>query len=149
VAAIPVLVFGALGVRQGLLAAIAVVYATGEELGWRGLLSDSLQSFSLVPRTLLVAGLWWFWHLRLHSAFDLLAFPVILLASSFLLGHAARVTGSVLVPGAMHALVTLVSAGGTPSRPQLLAALVTVGAWAVIGHFWPHPRPGTASPRAA
>lgn len=141
VAAVPILAFGALDTRTGLLAAVAVVYATGEELGWRGLLTDALSPLSFAPKALVTAVLWWSWHCRFATAFDLLAFPLILVASSFLLGHAARITGSVLVPGAMHALVTLLSASGPPSRSRLLAAAATVAAWAALGQLWPHPRP--------
>lgn len=140
-AAAPVAAFSFLGARAALLALVAVVYATGEELGWRGFLADALAPLPAAGRVLLTAAFWWLWHLRFGSPFELLAFPVLVLLASAALDHAAQTTGSVLVPGAMHALVTLLSASGAPSRPMALAGGATLAAWVLLGTFWPHPRP--------
>lgn len=141
---LPVAVFSFLGLRTGLYALIAVVYATGEELGWRGFLADTLAPLRWQWRLLLTSALWWFWHLRLATTFDLLVFPLIILASSLVLGHAARVSGSVLVPASMHALIILLSASGPPSRPMLFAGVATLVSWSLLGSLWPHPRPQAA-----
>jgi len=63
------------------------------------------------------------------------------LAASFLLGHAGRESRPVLVVGAMHALVILLTAGGTPSRGSAFAAAVTVLGWMLLNTLWRSPAP--------
>jgi hypothetical protein len=60
----------------------------GEELGWRGYLADALQGLPAWTRYRMTALLWWPWHLRFETTFDWLGFPLIVLASSVVLGHA-------------------------------------------------------------
>jgi uncharacterized protein len=145
-ALLPVCVFGVLGGRAALYAFVAVVYSVGEEVGWRGYLADALLPLGLHRRYLLTAVLWSVWHLRFATSFDLFIFPVILLAASFALGHAARETRSVVVPAAMHALIILLTATGSPSQPMLLAGAATFGGWLLLGALWPEPRPFCRQP---
>ncbi len=147
-ALVPVVCFAATGGRAGVFALVAVIYGTGEEVGWRGYLADALEPIGAPGRLLLTAAMWWLWHMRFASRFDLVVFPLIVLASSVVLGHAARVTGSTLAPGAMHALVTLLAADGAPSRALLAAGGATVAVWVLLGIVWPQ-RPGEAGAPAA
>lgn len=140
-ALLPVCVFGVLGGRAAFYALVAVTYSVGEEVGWRGYLADALSPLSLHWRYLLTAVLWSLWHLRFATSFDLFIFPIILLASSVALGHAARETRSVVVPAGMHALIILLTATGSPSRPMLVAGAATFGGWLLLGALWPTPRP--------
>ncbi len=142
---IPIVMFGFVSPTAALYALVAVLYATAEELGWRGYVADSVAPLRWQWRLLLPAALWWFWHLRFNTTFDLAVFPLIVLLSTLVLAHAARASGSVLVPGAMHALVILLSTSGAPSRPMLIAGGATLGAWILLGSVWPYPAPQAAA----
>jgi uncharacterized protein len=137
-AVLPVAVFGAFSERLGLYAFIALVYSLGEELGWRGYLADALAPLSPGWRYALTAVLWSTWHLRFSTTFDLFLFPVILLAASFALGHAARDTRSVAVAAAMHSVVILLTATGQPSRSIVIASGITLAGWILLGTLWPN-----------
>lgn len=45
-----------------------VLYALGEEYGWRGYLQPALESIRLPLRVLLIATLWYVWHLNFLNA---------------------------------------------------------------------------------
>lgn len=143
-----VVCFAAAGGRAGLFALVAVIYGTAEEVGWRGYLADALEPIGARGRVLLTAAMWWLWHMRFTSRFELVVFPLIVLASSLVLGHAARVTGSTLAPGAMHGLITLLAANGAPSRALLAAGGATVALWVLLGIVWPQRTGEAATPPA-
>ena len=136
-ALIPLMCFSLVGPETGLYALVAIIYALGEEFGWRGFLADALAPLRGPWALAITSCLWWFWHLRFSSNFDLLVFPPIILVSSWLLGHAARTSGSVLVAAAMHALIIILTASGTPAKPMLLAGVATLLAWILMGSVWP------------
>jgi hypothetical protein len=94
---------------------------------------------------MIVTILWWFWHLRFTTTFDLLVFPAIILVSSLALGHAARTSGSVLVAAAMHATIIVMTASGAPTKPLLIAGAATLVAWILQGTLWPLPRPASGT----
>ncbi len=141
-AAVPVVAFAFLGAESALLALVAILYAVGEEVGWRGVLRDALTPLAQPLLVVFTGLLWWFWHLRFSSGFDLTWFLVIIIVSSAVLNHAAKITGSWLVPAAMHALMILLTGSGASGRPAIIAAAATVAAWIVMGRIWPHPVPG-------
>lgn len=143
-AALPILTFGALGGRFLLLAPIAVLYAVGEECGWRGYLADALAPLAPMQRYLVTGALWWVWHLRFATTFDRVLFPLIVLGSSVLLGHAGRASRSVIVPAGMHATVILLTADGTPTAAMTWAGIATLAGWMLIGAFWRDSPPGQA-----
>lgn len=134
---LPVLAFAAAGGARGaLVALVAVAYASLEELGWRGYLADALDACRPLARYAITALLWWPWHLRFTTSFDLLVFPPIVLAASVLLGHAARESRSVFVAAGMHAMVIVLTAAGTPSRASLIAGGATVAGWMLLNALW-------------
>lgn len=140
-ALIPVGLFTLVDTRAGLYAFVALSYALGEELGWRGFLADSLAPLRGPWSLAITSVLWWFWHLRFTTTFDWLVLPPIIVVSSLALGHAARTSGSVLVAAAMHALIISLTASGTPGTPMLLAGCASLAAWILLGTVWPLPQP--------
>jgi membrane protease YdiL (CAAX protease family) len=136
-ALIPIGLFSLVGISEGLYALVAVIYATGEEFGWRGFLADTLAPLRWPWSLGITSVLWWFWHLRFTTTFDLLLFLPIIVVSSLALGHAARTSGSVLVAAAMHALIIVLTANGAPSRPMIFAGVATLVAWILLGVIWP------------
>ncbi|MCJ7755780.1 MAG: CPBP family intramembrane metalloprotease [Thermoanaerobaculales bacterium] len=125
-ALIPLGLFSLVGLRAGFYMLVALIYALGEEFGWRGFLADTLAPLRGPWSLAVISVLWWSWHLRLSTTFDFLVFPVIILVSSLVLGHAARTSGSVLVAAAMHALIIALTSSGAPARPMLLAGAATL-----------------------
>jgi len=136
-AILPVVVFASIGGIGPILPCLALIYAVGEELGWRGYLADALGSFPAYARYVLTALLWWPWHLRFETTFDWVGFPLIVLASCWALGHAAKETHSVLVAAAMHAVVILLTVNGAPTGPLALAGGVTLGGWILTNTLFP------------
>ena len=132
-ALIPLVLFSLVDINVALYAFVALIYATGEEFGWRGFLADTLAPLRWQWSLAITSVLWWFWHLRFSSTFDLLVFPPIILASSLILGHAARTSRSVLVAASMHALIIVLTASGAPTRAMLLAGAATLVAWIILG----------------
>ncbi|MEM8556808.1 MAG: CPBP family intramembrane glutamic endopeptidase [Bacteroidota bacterium] len=139
-AVVPLVAFATVGGIGWLLPTVALIYALGEEVGWRGYLTDALHRYAPSVRYSLVALAWWPWHLRFETPFDWFVFPWIVFASSWVLGHAARESGSVLVAAAMHATVMLLTMSGPPSRSLLLAGGLALGGWILLGWLFPNQR---------
>lgn len=141
----------------GLVAGIhAVVYAFGEELGWRGYLQDALRPLAPLPRYGTLGLLWGLWHLAgfaghgslLSMAGRLALFYVILMASSAGIGTAVDRTRSLLVATACHLFFTFTEISTGRDRQLLLGALIPMVVFLV--HFWPRSAASveTAGPRA-
>jgi membrane protease YdiL (CAAX protease family) len=88
----------------------------GEEPGWRGFLLPYLeQRLHPVAATLFVAIIWAVWHIPLMGsefAWPLVpAFLISLVGAAFVLSWLANVTGGVLLPMLMHAIINTIGAG--------------------------------------
>lgn len=116
---------------------LAVVYALGEELGWRGYLQDALAGLTSTHRYLIAGVLWWAWHGRFHNPFELTVFLPIVVVSAFLLGRAAEETRSLLVVASMHATIILLTKNGAVSSAYYIAGAVTILGWILIRRFRP------------
>ena len=53
------------------------VYAFTEEVGWRKYLQNALEGLNKNLKYLLIGIIWWVWHFRFDSPFDLFIFPLI------------------------------------------------------------------------
>lgn len=147
VALVPLVAFPLIGGTGVALTVAALAYALGEEFGWRGYLADALAPLAPLARYGLTALLWWPWHLRFATTFDWIGFPLLVLGSSVVLGHAARTSRSVLVAAAMHATVILLTVNGSPTRALAIAGGVTLIAWMALGTVMP-PGSDDATPRS-
>lgn len=146
VALIPLVVFPVAGyvkggvpglLYAGASACAALLYSLGEEAGWRGYLQDALRPLRERQRYLLVGALWWAWHARFASAFDWVAFPLIVIASAFVLGHVAEKTRSLLVVASMHAVIMLLTMNGSVGSAFGVAGGVIVLGWILVGQLRP------------
>lgn len=146
---IPLGCFSLVAPGAGLYTLVAIIYALGEEYGWRGYLTDALAPLRGPWSLAITSGMWCFWHLRFSSIFDLLVFPPIIFVSSLLLCHAARASGSILVAAAMHALIIILTASGTPTKTMLMAGVATILAWILMGSIWSLPQPANTDAEKA
>ena len=103
---------------------------------WRGYLADALAPMGGRPRYVCTGFLWWVWHLRSATGFEVLLLPVIVVAASVALGHAGRESRSVIVPAAMHSVVILLTASGRPAQSMVVAAGVVPVGWLLLGMVW-------------
>lgn len=84
-----------------------------EEAGWRGVLQPELEKqFGFTAATLMVAVIWWIWHLPLfyivgvsQYGADFLAFGINVLGLSFALATVRKITGSTWLCVLLHCLI--------------------------------------------
>ena len=149
VALIPLIVFATAGYVKGgvpgLLYAVAAVciallYSLGEEAGWRGYLQDALLPLNARQRYLLVGVLWWAWHVRFTNYFEWTVFPLIVIASAFVLGYAAEKTRSLLVVASMHAVIMLLTMNDSVSPAFGVGGVAIILGWILVGQLRPAKR---------
>jgi len=142
----PILVFSLVGLDNNYklnqhyfafsFAAINLIYAVMEEIGWRGYLQDALRPLSEKYRFLLIGLLWWAWHFRYNTTFDFTVFPLICVAGSFLIGQFTEKSKSFFTAGAMHCLIILLTNSGEPTKDKMMAGGLTILIWVGIGKWW-------------
>lgn len=84
-----------------------------EETGWRGILQQELENkHGYIPATILVAVIWWLWHLPLfyiagvaQYGTDYFAFGINVLGLSFALAAVKKITGSTFLCVLFHCLI--------------------------------------------
>ena len=81
-----------------------LVYGLLEEIGWRGFLYQALKPLPKVYNILIVATLWFVWHLTIQFTLPYLIFFVILVLGSWGIGLIADRTRSLLAIAAIHSL---------------------------------------------
>ena len=86
---------------------IIIVYALFEEYGWRNYLQSELSELNKFVKHLIIAVLWFVWHLNFELSVGNLIFFVILLAGSFGIGHVADKTKSLLFVALFHAFFNI------------------------------------------
>lgn len=121
-----------------LMASVALVYAFAEEIGWRRYLQNALNPLHPSAKYLLIGAVWWLWHFRFDTAFDLVVFPLICLGGGYLLGRLADDTRSLLPVVAMHSLVTLTTTTGSFGVREIAAIALVFSGWFVIERLWLH-----------
>lgn len=118
-----------------------------EEAGWRYVLQPELEKkLPFVPVVLLMALVWWLWHLPLffipetgQAGTDYGLFGLMVLGLSFALEAIYRRTGSVWLCVLFHCLDNALTAV-FPTRYSLTAALITAALLTVAGlavAYWP------------
>jgi membrane protease YdiL (CAAX protease family) len=86
-------------------AVIAIlIYGLLEEIGWRGFLQQELKPLSQFSNILIVAVLWFIWHLNFDFTSSNLLFFGILLLGTWGIGKLADNTHSLLAISAFHSL---------------------------------------------
>ncbi len=92
------------GTLSGYAVFTILVYGLLEEIGWRGFLQRELKPLPEFVNILLVATLWFLWHLNLEFTSSNLMFFGILVLGSWGIGKVADATNSLLAVAAFHSL---------------------------------------------
>lgn len=137
--------------------AFNLVAATGEEFAWRGFLQGQLTAwFGLLPGILVLAAIWWAWHLPgLLYGYNfpehpylgaLVLFPLQMVGASLFLGWLTIRAGSFWPAALAHGAVNSVQQGLIDNLqltvPQLYVDLLRTGLILAVGvGFWCLPWP--------
>lgn len=81
-----------------------LIYGLFEEIGWRGFLQQELKSLPLLLNIIIVATLWFLWHLNFDLTSANLLFYGILILGTWGIGKVADSTRSLLAVSAFHSL---------------------------------------------
>ncbi len=115
---------------------IIVLYALGEEIGWRGYLQDALTPLPFIQRAFIVGTGWWAWHLWFledsNSATQLAVTYGILLATSFIFSWIISTTKSWVSAAAFHSLGNIAFFAGSLALPQDERFLIAGVAFAIL-----------------
>lgn len=115
------------------LAAIITILTYGlfEEIGWRGFLQQELKSLPPFLNILIVATLWFIWHLNLEMTNSNLLFFGILILGSWGIGKIADVTHSLFAVSAFHSLNNFFPELDT-TKMSIIVALLSIWIVALV-----------------
>lgn len=143
---LPVAAFSTVGLKNSFgineslfgfaFAAVNTLYAFAEEFGWRKYLQNALEGFNRNAKYLLIAAVWWVWHFRFATQFDLFIFPLICLGGGFLLGKLADDLGSILLVVTMHNLIILTTNSGGIDQHKIAGIVLVILGWIAIEQIW-------------
>lgn len=123
-----VLISGAAYFIKGTIAPVTVIsillYGLLEEIGWRGFLQRELKPLPEFLNVLLVATLWFIWHLNFGLTSSNLLFFAILILGSWGIGKVADSTHSLLAVSAFHSLNNFFPAMDTIKTILLITLLL-------------------------
>ena len=123
-----VLISGAAYFIKGTIAPVTVIsilfYGLLEEIGWRGFLQRELKPLPDFLNILLVATLWFIWHLNFDLTSSNLLFFAILILGSWGIGKVADSTHSLLAVSAFHSLNNFFPAMDTIKTILLITLLL-------------------------
>lgn len=117
-------------------ALLNTVYAFTEEFGWRKYLQNALEGFNENIKYILIGIIWWIWHFRFDSHFDLFIFPLICVGGGFLLGKLADESKSNLPVIAMHTLIILTINSGNFGKTEIIGIGIVIIGWVIIEQIW-------------
>nr|WP_294785778.1 CPBP family intramembrane glutamic endopeptidase [uncultured Flavobacterium sp.] len=87
-----------------LLMFTVLVYGLLEEIGWRGFLQEQLKSLPKFTSILIIAILWFAWHLNFEITSSNLLFFAIIFFGTWGIGKVYASTGSLLAAAGVHSL---------------------------------------------
>ncbi len=110
-----------------------LVYGLLEEIGWRGFLYEQLKPLPKFANILIVAGLWFIWHLNFELSLSNLIFFLILLLGSWGIALVADKTKSLLAVASFHSLNNFYSEWNSINL-LIIGTLVLIWILALIYH---------------
>lgn len=108
-----------------------LIYGLLEEIGWRGFLQQELKTLPQMLNVLIVATLWFIWHLNFDMTSSNLLFFGILLLGTWGIGKVADSTQSLLAVSAFHSLNNFFT-DLNQTKILILATLIIVWVTALV-----------------
>ena len=122
-----------------LYGAMLVLYAIGEEYGWRGYLQEALRDLPLFIRVLAIASIWYLWHLSfllpdVSLKTHVIHFGALVLGSWGLL-KITDMSKSILFASAVHLSFNLFGDVRGDLQGRLIVLSVAVISWVIVLQF--------------
>ncbi len=146
IALLPVLSFSIVGLENSdeinihyygfIYAFINVLYAFLEEFGWRRYLQNALEGINKNWKYIIIGIIWWIWHLRFETPFDLYIFPLICIGGGYLLGKLTDDTKSIIPVATIHTLAILLTNSGEVTVNKMVGAGLVIVGWLIIEQLW-------------
>jgi hypothetical protein len=151
---IPIVLMAVIGINNtknvnthfyGLLAAITTfIYCYFEEIGWRGYLEEELKLFPDWKRIVIIAVLWYVWHLSFlqnHDILENLKFFGWLLLGSWGIGKTIQLTKSIFAAACFHMIINIVMfndyiSNGIEGNGKMIILSVSIILWILILRRW-------------
>ncbi len=109
-----------------LLMFTVLVYGLLEEIGWRGFLQEQLKSLPKFYSILIIAILWFAWHLNLEMTAGNIIFLGIIFFGTWGIGKVYSSTGSLIAVAGVHSLNNFFRDGLHQTELLLIAALLVI-----------------------
>lgn len=152
IAILPVIAFSISGLKNSfdlnvhyfgfIYASINVIYAFLEEFGWRRYLQNALAGINKNWKYILIGIIWWIWHLRFNTQFDIYIFPLICIFGGYLLGKLADDSKSILPVVSIHTLIILLTNSGAVTNDKMIGAFLLIIGWVIIEQIWKRKKVG-------
>lgn len=107
---------------------LILTYALFEEYGWRNYLQAELKGLNKWLKYVIIAILWFIWHLNFELTLNNLIFFLILLAGSFGIGYVAEKSKSLVFVALFHAFFNILQnelLQGIPSSQKLIIVAIS------------------------
>jgi len=118
--------YATLGKFPILLMFTILVYGLLEEIGWRGFLQEQLKSLPKFTSILIIAILWFAWHLNFEITSSNLLFFGILFLGTWGIGKVYTSTGSLLAVAGFHSLNNFFVKGVHQTELILILSLLAI-----------------------
>ncbi|HEY1194811.1 CPBP family intramembrane glutamic endopeptidase [Flavobacterium sp.] len=109
-----------------LLMFTVLVYGLLEEIGWRGFLQEQLKSLPKFTSILIIAVLWFAWHLNFDMTSSNMIFFGIIFFGSWGIGKVFTSTGSLLAVAGVHSLNNFFRNGLHDTELTLIIVLLVI-----------------------
>ena len=90
-----------------LISSTFLIYASTEEIFWRGYLINAFRPLGRFKNYLLLGLLWWLWHIPFNNNLDYMSFFVMIVGGSFLIGKFVEATKSFLTTAGIHSIMNI------------------------------------------
>lgn len=117
-------------------ASVNTFYAFAEEFGWRRYLQNALEGLNKNLKYIFIGVVWWIWHFRFDTQFDIFIFPLICIAGGFLLGKLTDDIKSILPVVAIHNVIILTTNSGNLDQNKIIGIGIVILGWIVIEKIW-------------